>query len=72
MLDWLVSACAARGIYVIIDMHGVVGGQSTSDDTGRSGQNQYWTNNNFQGDTATCGGRSPITSKAIPRLPATT
>ncbi|MEA3177648.1 MAG: endoglucanase [Gammaproteobacteria bacterium] len=51
-LDWLVSACAARGIYVIIDMHGVVGGQSTSDDTGRSGQNQYWTNNNFQGDTA--------------------
>jgi endoglucanase len=52
MLDWLVSAAAARGIYVIIDMHGVVGGQSTSDDTGRSGQNQYWTNNNFQGDTA--------------------
>jgi endoglucanase len=52
MLDWLVSAAAARGIYVIIDMHGVVGGQSTSDDTGRSGQNQYWTNGNFQGDTA--------------------
>jgi len=52
MLDWLVNAAAARGIYVIIDMHGVVGGQSTSDDTGRSGQNQYWTNNNFQGDTA--------------------
>jgi endoglucanase len=52
VLDWLVNACAARGIYVIIDMHGVVGGQSTSDDTGRSGQNQYWTNNDFQGDTA--------------------
>jgi aryl-phospho-beta-D-glucosidase BglC (GH1 family) len=52
MLDWLVSAAAARGIYVIIDMHGVVGGQSTSDDTGRSGQNQYWANGNFQGDTA--------------------
>jgi aryl-phospho-beta-D-glucosidase BglC (GH1 family) len=52
MLDWLVNAAAARGIYVIIDMHGVVGGQSTSDDTGRSGQNQYWTNGNFQGDTA--------------------
>jgi aryl-phospho-beta-D-glucosidase BglC (GH1 family) len=52
ILDWLVSACAARGIYVIIDMHGVVGGQSTSDDTGRSGQNQYWTNSNFQGQTA--------------------
>jgi endoglucanase len=52
VLDWLVNACAARGIYVIIDMHGVVGGQSNSDDTGRSGQNQYWTNGNFQGDTA--------------------
>jgi endoglucanase len=52
ILDWLVNACAARGIYVIIDMHGVVGGQSTSDDTGRSGQNQYWTNGNFQGQTA--------------------
>src|ERR1700719_1717186 len=52
VLDWLVNACAARGIYVIIDMHGVVGGQSSSDDTGRSGQNQYWTNGNFQGDTA--------------------
>src|ERR1700733_142996 len=51
-LDWLVSAAAARGIYVIIDMHGVVCGQSTSDDTGRSGQNQYWTNGNFQGQTA--------------------
>ena len=52
ILDWLVNACAARAIYVIIDMHGVVGGQSTSDDTGRSGQNQYWTNGNFQGQTA--------------------
>jgi aryl-phospho-beta-D-glucosidase BglC (GH1 family) len=52
VLDWLVNAAGARGIYVIIDMHGVVGGQSTSDDTGRAGQNQYWTNADFQGDTA--------------------
>jgi endoglucanase len=52
ILDWLVNACAARGIYVIIDMHGVVGGQSTSDDTGRAGQNQYWANGNLQGQTA--------------------
>ena len=28
-LDWLVTNCAARNIYVIIDMHGVVGGQIT-------------------------------------------
>lgn len=51
-LDWLVNAAAARGIYVIIDMHGVVGGQSTSDDTGQANQNQYWTNGNDQGNTA--------------------
>ena len=28
MLDWLVSAAAARGIYVIIDMHGVAAGRA--------------------------------------------
>ncbi|WP_263366901.1 cellulase family glycosylhydrolase [Edaphobacter bradus] len=52
MLDWLVNAAGARGLYVIIDMHGVVGGQSTSDDTGQANQNQYWTNGNDQGNTA--------------------
>jgi len=51
-LDWIVNAAAAQGIYVIIDMHGVVGGQSTSDDTGQQNQNQYWTNDNDQGNTA--------------------
>ncbi len=50
-LDWVVSNAAQRGIYTIIDMHGVVGGQSKSDDTGRGGQNQYWTNSNNQGNT---------------------
>ncbi len=43
-LDWLMANCAERGIYVIIDMHGVVGGQSVSDDTGRENDNSYWTN----------------------------
>jgi endoglucanase len=51
-LDWLVNQCSSLGIYVIIDMHGVVGGQSTSDDTGQENQNQYWTNDNDQGNTA--------------------
>lgn len=51
-LDWLVNAAGAAGLYVIIDMHGVVGGQSTSDDTGQQNQNQYWTNSNDQGNTA--------------------
>lgn len=44
--------CATRGIYVIIDMHGVVGGQSKSSDTGQANQNQYWSNPNNQGNTA--------------------
>ncbi len=50
-LDWVVQQAAQRGIYTIIDMHGVVGGQSTSDDTGYANQNQYWSNSNDQGNT---------------------
>jgi endoglucanase len=52
MLDWLVSNAASRGLYVIIDMHGVVGGQSMSDDTGQANQNAYWTSASDQGNTA--------------------
>jgi chitodextrinase len=52
MLDWLVSNAAARGLYVVIDMHGVVGGQSVSDDTGQANQNAYWANGSDQGNTA--------------------
>jgi endoglucanase len=51
-LDWLVNAAASEGLYVIIDMHGVVGGQSTSGDTGQQNNNSYWTNGNDQGNTA--------------------
>lgn len=51
-LDWVVTNCAARGIYVVIDMHGVVGGQSLSDDTGEENQNTYWTNSTEQSETA--------------------
>jgi endoglucanase len=51
-LDWLVNAAAAQGLYVIIDMHGVVGSQSTSDDTGQQNVNEYWSNSNDQGNTA--------------------
>jgi aryl-phospho-beta-D-glucosidase BglC (GH1 family) len=52
LLDGLVSDAGARGLYVIIDMHGVVGQQSNSDTTGRVNQNQYWSNGNNQGNTA--------------------
>ncbi len=52
VLDWLVTNCTSRGIYVVIDMHGVVGGQSTSDTTGQQNQNQYWTSSTDQSETA--------------------
>jgi endoglucanase len=52
VLDWLVSEAGSRGIYVIIDMHGVVGSQSTSGDTGQQNTNTYWSNGNNQGNTA--------------------
>lgn len=52
MLDWVVTNCAARGIYVVIDMHGVLGGQSTSDDTGQINLNAYWTSSIDQSETA--------------------
>jgi aryl-phospho-beta-D-glucosidase BglC (GH1 family) len=52
-LDWVVNQAAAQGLYVIIDMHGVVGSQSTSDDTGQQqAVAAYWTNDNDQGNTA--------------------
>lgn len=51
-LDWLVNAAGAADLYVIIDMHGAVGSQSTSDDTGQQNQNEYWSNSNDQGNTA--------------------
>lgn len=52
VLDWLVTNCATRGIYVVVDMHGVVGGESTSGDTGWQNQNQYWTSTLDQEETA--------------------
>ena len=52
VLDWLVASCASRGIYVVIDMHGVVGGQSPSDSTGWQNQNQYWNSILDQAQTA--------------------
>lgn len=42
-MDWLVTNAWQRGIYTIIDFHGLPGGQSSSDSTGRANQNLYWT-----------------------------
>jgi endoglucanase len=35
-LDAIINACASRGIYVILDMHGALGSQSGSEDTGHA------------------------------------
>ncbi len=51
-LDWMVTNCAARNLYVIIDLHGVIGSQSTNQDTGQQELNAYWTNTTDQAETA--------------------
>lgn len=46
-LDWLdraVDMAARKGLYVVLDLHGAQGGQSTDHTTGRSGNNQLWSN----------------------------
>ncbi|HTS17673.1 MAG TPA: cellulase family glycosylhydrolase [Verrucomicrobiae bacterium] len=51
-MDWVVSNAWQRGIYSIIDFHGVPGGQNISQSTGRENQNQYWTSTADQTQTA--------------------
>ena len=41
-LDRAIEMAEAEGLYVILDMHGVPGGQSIDHTTGRSGQNKLW------------------------------
>lgn len=50
-MDWLVTNAWQRGIYTIIDFHGVPGGQSASDSTAQANQNQYWNNVAYQNQT---------------------
>ena len=47
-IDWAIVQAKKRGMYVILDLHGVHGGQTMNDHTGCSGQNQYWVNREFQ------------------------
>lgn len=42
-LDRAVNEAEKQGLYVILDLHGIQGGQSVYDHTGRSGQNKVWT-----------------------------
>lgn len=43
LLDNLVTEAGKRGIYVIFDMHGAVGGQSNNGNNGKKQENRYWT-----------------------------
>lgn len=54
-MDWLVEEAYKRGIYTILDLHGVPGGQSDSDNTGRIRKKkvnglepEFWKNEEFQ------------------------
>ncbi|MFS3134601.1 glycoside hydrolase family 5 protein [Gluconacetobacter sacchari] len=51
-LDRIIAACRAHGVVAIIDMHGVVGGQSDNPDTGEAGQNRFWADDHAQATTA--------------------
>jgi len=50
-LDWSIDQAKKRGIYVILDLHGAVGGQTPNDHTGCAGQNKYWTDASYQDRT---------------------
>lgn len=47
-LDWVIKECSKRGIYVILDCHGVPGGQSMDHSTGTLGQNNIYTSDKDQ------------------------
>ena len=43
-LDWVVDQAGRRGLYVILDLHGVPGGQNKADNSGRAREHPtFWT-----------------------------
>lgn len=50
-LDWAIAEAKERDMYVILDLHGALGGQTPNDHTGCAGQNQYWNSAEFQDRT---------------------
>ncbi|MCC6578860.1 MAG: cellulase family glycosylhydrolase [Phycisphaeraceae bacterium] len=50
-LDRAVDMAEAAGLYVILDLHGAPGGQSTEHHTGRRGENRLWTDPHAQART---------------------
>lgn len=51
-LDWAVAQAEARGMYVVLDLHGAVGSQGHEHHSGCAGQNKYWTTPEYQERTA--------------------
>ncbi|WP_162927002.1 cellulase family glycosylhydrolase [Flavobacterium psychrotrophum] len=47
-LDWVVSECSSRGMYVILDLHGAPGGINGFITSGQAVINNYWTDTNAQ------------------------
>ena len=51
-MEWLVTNAWQRGIYTLIDFHGLPGGQSSSQSTAIINQNQYWSSAAYQAQTS--------------------
>jgi endoglucanase len=47
-IDWAIAQGKKRGIYVILDLHGAQGGQTSWQSSGCSNQNKYWTTPELQ------------------------
>jgi aryl-phospho-beta-D-glucosidase BglC (GH1 family) len=52
-LDWIINQCAARRIYVILDLHGAPGGINGYITSGEAVTNNYWTDATSQERTKT-------------------
>ncbi len=50
-LDWAIAEAKKRDIYVILDLHGALGGQTPNDHTGCRDQNKYWSTPEYQDST---------------------
>ena len=47
-IDYAIEQAQARGMYVILDLHGAVGAQGWPDHSGCAGQNLYWSTPEYQ------------------------
>jgi hypothetical protein len=47
-LDWLLDQAEARGLYVILDLHGLPGGANPWHSSGRAGVNAFWRDSECQ------------------------